>query len=122
MSNIHLNQKKKRKKKKRGGNVKRATFRRKGKKKSEKSNVWTKPMCKCTRTFLSIMQPHFHLSVFSPFWRENFLVGLRRKHLDTTIYFPSSPVFIQPITFQNSFHSHFLPKVFYPPYFTSKQT
>ena len=79
-------------------------------------------MCKCTRTFLSIMQPHFFPSVFSPFWRENLLVSLRRKHLNLTIYFPSSLVSIQPITFQKSFHSYFLPKVFYPPYFTSKQT
>ena len=33
----------------------------------------------------------FPLSVFSPFWRENFLVGLERKYLGLTIYFPSSP-------------------------------
>ena len=48
-------------------------------------------MCKCTRTFLSIKLSHFLPSVFSPFWGKNFLVGLKRKHLDSTIYFPSSP-------------------------------
>ena len=36
----------------------------------------------------------------------NFLVGMGRKHLGLTIYFPS----------------HFLSKVFHLPYFTSKQT
>ena len=35
------------------------------------------------------MHPH---SVFSPFWRENILVGSRRKHLDPIIYFHSSPI------------------------------
>ena len=33
----------------------------------------------------------FPLSVFSPFWRENFLMGLEKKYLGLTIYFPSSP-------------------------------
>ena len=48
-------------------------------------------MRKCTKIFLSIKQPHFFPSVFSPFLGENFLVGLERKHLSSTIYFPSSP-------------------------------
>ena len=29
--------------------------------------------------------------VFSPFWGENFLVGLGRKHIGFTLYFLSSP-------------------------------
>ena len=48
-------------------------------------------MCKCTWTFLSIKQSYFLTSIFSPFWRENFLVGLGRKHLGPIIYFPSFP-------------------------------
>ena len=43
-----------------------------------------------TWAFLSIKQPYFLPAVFSPFWKENFLVGLGRKHLGLTIYFPSS--------------------------------
>ena len=45
---------------------------RKEKKKVKKSNVRTKPMCKCTRSFLCIKQPHFLPSIFSPFWEETF--------------------------------------------------
>ena len=41
--------------------------------------------------------------VFSPFQRENILLGLGRKHLGPTIYFPSSP--------PNQTHSK---KVFFP--------
>ena len=48
-------------------------------------------MCKCTWTFLSIKQPHFLSSVFSLFWRENFLVSPRRKHPSPIISFPFSP-------------------------------
>ena len=89
MSNVHLNQEKKkwettsRRKEKKGQHLGGRK-----KKKSEKSNVRTKPMCKCIRTFLSIKHPHFFPSIFSPFWREKFLVGPERKHLDLTIYFP----------------------------------
>ena len=37
-----------------------------------------------------VNQEKIHLySIFSLFWRENILVGPRRKHLDPTIYFPS---------------------------------
>ena len=46
-------------------------------------------ICKCTWAFLSTKQPHFLPSIFSPFWKEIFLVGLGRKHSDPTIYFPS---------------------------------
>ena len=66
--------------------------RRKGKKKKvKKNNVQTKPMCKCTRAFLSIKQSHFLPLVFSLFWKENFLIGQEKKNLDSTIYFPFSP-------------------------------
>ena len=33
----------------------------------------------------------FFLSVFSLFWKENFLMGPKKKHLGFTIYFPSFP-------------------------------
>ena len=46
-------------------------------------------ICKCTWAFLSTKQPHFLPSIFSPFWKEIFLVGLGRKHSDPPIYFPS---------------------------------
>ena len=39
--------------------------------------------------FVNQEKIHPHL-VFSPFWRENILMGPGRKHLDPTIYFPSS--------------------------------
>ena len=42
--------------------------------------------------FLSKNDFQFFSSSFSPFWGENFLVGLRRKHLGFTIYFSSSPL------------------------------
>ena len=46
--------------------------------------------------------------------------GSGRKQLGPTIYFPSS--LTQSNTLQKSSSSHFLSKVFYPPYFNSKQT
>ena len=61
---------------------------------------------------------HLHIGIFynlekmhpypvlSLFWEENILVGLRRKHLSPTIYFPSSP--------SNQTHSK---KVFFPIFF-----
>ena len=62
----------------------------------------------------------FFLSVFSPFWGKSFLVGSGRKHLNSTIYFPSSPpnqTYSKKVSI-----SHFLSKIFYQPYFASKQT
>ena len=96
MSNIHLNQKKGgggEKKRQQGKKKKKGRMsRRKGKKKKvKKINVRTKPMCKCTRAFLSIIQPHFLPLVFSLFWKENFLIGQEKKNLDSTIYFLFSP-------------------------------
>ena len=64
-----------------------------------------------TWAFLSIKQPYFLPSIFSPFWEENFLVGPRKKHPDSIIYFPFS--------LSNQTYSK---KVFHSPYFTSKQT
>ena len=58
-------------------------------------------------------------SIFSPFWRENILVGSERKHLSPTNFF-SLPS-LQPNIHQKSFYSYFLFKIFHPPYFTSKQ-
>ena len=58
-------------------------------------------------------EPHFLLSVFSPFWRENFLLNPGRKHVDPTIYFPFFPpnqthskkVFILIFSLKFSIHS-----------------
>ena len=63
----------------------------KEKKKKKKKKGRQLSMCKCTWTFLSIKQPHFLSSVFSLFWRENFLVSPRRKHPSPIISFPFSP-------------------------------
>ena len=146
MSNTNLNQKKKEKKKKRKEEAMREGKKKKKKKKKKrrrqrtgrrrkkkgqrpggrgkkvkKSNIWTKPMCKCTRVywvFLSIKQSHFLLSVFFSFWRENFLVSLRRKHLGPIIYFPSS--LVNQIHSKKVFLFIFSPKFFIypisPPY------
>ena len=63
----------------------------KGKKKKKKKKGRQLSMCKCTWTFLSIKQPHFLSSVFSLFWRENFLVSPSRIHPNPIISFPFSP-------------------------------
>ena len=148
MSNTNLNQKKKekRKKKERRGNEGRkkeeeeeeeeeeATYRKKekkkkgnvpeeGEKKVKKSNIWTKPMCKCTRVcwvFLSIKQSHFLSSVFFSILGRKFFGRSEEKKLGPHNLF--SFFSIQPNTLKKSFHFHFLSKVLHPPYFTSKQT
>ena len=58
--------------------------------------------------FLKAHFRSFFLSIFSLFWREIFLMGQKEKHLNSTIYFPSSPL--------NQTHSK---KVFLP-IFSSK--
>ena len=116
MSNVHLNQKKKKKKKRR----RRQRPRGRKKKTMKKSNVWTKLMCKCTKAFLSIKQSHFLPSVFSPFLGEKLFGGSGEKTHGP--YHLFSFLFTQPNTLQKNFPSHFLFKVFPPPYFTSKQT
>ena len=53
----------------------------------EEESNWTN--CPCASVY-----GHFHSlnsSIFSLFWRENFLVDLGRKYLNLIIYFPSSP-------------------------------
>ena len=57
--------------------------------------------------------------IFSSFWGENFLVGPRRKDLALPFIFLS---FHPTKHTQKKISSHFLSKVFHPPYFTSKQT
>ena len=52
-------------------------------------------------------------SIFSPFWGENFLVGPERKHLNPTIYFPSSPP--NETHFKKVFFPIFSPKFFIHP-------
>ena len=70
--------------------------------------------------FLSIKQPHFIPTFFSPFWGENFWVGPGKKHLSPTIYFSSSPP--NQTHSKKKFPSHFISKVFLSPYFASKKT
>ena len=52
-------EKNKKRRRKGGGNVEE-----KKKKRVKNSSIWTKPMCKCTRAFLSIKQPYFLLQFF----------------------------------------------------------
>ena len=47
-------------------------------KKKKKKDIL--PMCKCTWAFSSIKQPHFILSIFSPFQGENFGEKIPRSH------------------------------------------
>ena len=110
--------KEKRKKKKK----KKKTQRPGGRKKQKKWRraMWTKPMCNRTWAFPSKNDAQFFPSVFFSFWKENFLVGLKRKHRGPTIYFPSSPP--NPTHSKKKFPFYFLFKVFHPPYFTFKQT
>ena len=77
------------------------------KKRGEEEQCTYKPMCKCTRAFLSINQPHFLPSVFFPFWGELF-GGPRKKTLGSQHLFSS--LFTQPNTLQKKFHFHFLSK------------
>ena len=86
------------------------------KKGGEEEQCTYKPMCKCTRAFLSIKQPHFLPSIFFPFWGELF-GGPGKKTLGSQHLFSS--LFTQPNTLQENFHFHFLSKKkFYLPYFT----
>ena len=64
-------------------------------------NTYRSPCATCTWAFLSFTHKIFHYQVFSPFWRENFLVGPGRLHR----YFPLSPY--QPNTLQKVFPLHF---------------
>ena len=84
MSKKGKRSKRKRKKEKATCPLPRKALLKKKKKKNELS------MCKCTLAILSIKQPDFLPLVFSPFWRENFLVGSGRKRLNPIIYFPFS--------------------------------
>ena len=78
-----------------------------GKEKRKKRKLG-QAMFKCTQTFSSIKHIHFFPSIFSSFWRENFLIDLERKHQNPTIYFP----FFLP----NQTHS----KLIFLPIFSSK--
>ena len=51
----------------------------------------------CVGAFWATHVSDFLPLVFSPFWGENFLVGLGRKHLNPTIFFFHS--FSQPNTY-----------------------
>ena len=75
-----VNQKKKRKEKREG--TSKGKKNKKGKKNEEDQ---------CGQAHPQYQDVQFFISVFSPFWEENVLVGPRRKHLGPTIYFPSSP-------------------------------
>ena len=75
-----VNQKKKRKEKREG--TSKGKKNKKGKKNEEDQ---------CGQAHPQYQDVQFFISVFSPFWEENFLVGPRRKHLGPTTYFPFSP-------------------------------
>ena len=70
----------------------------KKKKKKRRATDWTSP---CALGIFVIYLSNSSHSVFSPFWRENILVGLERKHLGPTNFF--SLPFLQPNTHQNFF-------------------
>ena len=53
--------------------------------------MWTKPMCNCTWAFSSKNDTQFLPSIFSLFWRKNFLVCPKRKYLGHAIYFSTQP-------------------------------
>ena len=70
-----------RKSKKEKKKKKKATLGQKKKKKLKATHVYM-------HMGIFVNQENIHLySVFSPFWRENILVGTGRKHLNLTIYF-----------------------------------
>lgn len=69
---------------------KKAKRKKRKKKKSREEKQCTGKAHVQVQIFLSIKQPNFLYLVFSSFEGENFLVWLKRKHLDHTIYFPSS--------------------------------
>ena len=91
--------------------------RKKSKEKKKKPTCWR--WSPTWGVFLEAHFMNFPLLVFSPKWGENFLVGPKRKYPDPTIYFSSPP---PNQTLQKGFSSHFISKIFYLPYFTSKQT
>ena len=58
----------------------------------------------------------FSTFIFSPFWRDKFLVGSGRKCMDPTKNCPSF------LSLPNNIKFYFLSFLFYCPYFTSNQT
>ena len=89
MCNVHLNQKKK--KKEEGKNRQRGKEKKK-KKEVKKSKVQTKPMCKYTRTFLFIKQPHFLPSVSLHFGKKTFQwVQRENNQAPPFIFLPPHP-------------------------------
>ena len=78
------------------------------KKKKKKSNGLDMPMCKYTWVFLSSI--YQIAPIFSLFQKENILVGLKRKHLSPTNFFPS------PSSNQTPTKKVFLP-IFSPKFF-----
>ena len=80
------------------------------KKKSEEKKVWTFIQKWCTISLFSFL---FIL-------RRKFFCGSWKKTLGLHHLFFFLPT--QPSTLQKNLHSHFLSKVFYPSYFTFKQT
>ena len=85
---------------------------------------WRVPNMLVERTFKKkkkkVIRWEFFVQAFSLHFGENFLVGLGRRHPNSTIYFPFSPP--NQTHFKKVFFSYFLSKVFYLLYFTSKHT
>ena len=94
------------------------------KKKKRKEKKRERNWMNCSRVsayrhFYPLSSLIFSLHISLHFEEKNF-GGLRVKTLESHNLFSFVP--IQPNILQKSFSSHFLSKVFHPPYFTSKQT
>ena len=83
------NKKKKKRKKEKKRKPTHVSNRKKKSKEKKKKRLYTWRWI--PKVFLEAHFMNFPLSVFSLFWRENFLVGPERKHLSPSIYFPSFP-------------------------------
>ena len=86
------------------------SIKKKGKKKKKEKRKERNCPCVSAQTFLSIKEPHFLPSVFSPFCDEKFLVGPGRKH-------PSPPfIFLSPHSTKHILKK-FLFLFFFPKFF-----
>ena len=90
----------------------------KKKKKRQRQGRRKKKKLKATHVYMHMgifvsQEKIYFYSVFSPFWRENILVGTGRKHLNLTIYFSfflpdqthSKKVFLSILSLKFSIHS-----------------
>ena len=91
-----------------------------GKEKTKiKIKNWQRQCASAYKHFRPLNSLILSLQFFLHF-REKLFGGFEEKTLEPHYLF--SFLFTQPNTLQKRFSSHFLSKIFYPPYFTSKQT